>query len=400
MSLRTLHLCNSDAWGGLELYACTLMAELAKAGIGVLAICRPRSKAASFLTERGVEVLHLPNSRRISPAGIGYLRRLVAERGIDAVHVHYHSDVWLASLALRSDPVRRLILSIYMGVPPKRDPIHRFIYARVDSIITSSADLSSRLPDLYAVPRSRVFLVPYGRVLEEYRRDESRRSSIRELQGVGPADILVGTMLRIDPGKGVMDFAESFLYIDPVLRSRVTYMIVGEPTRKGRAATRGSPFEERCEAYLRSIQTFIAAQGLTQQVRMVGYQDDRIGYLSAMDAFVFPSRDELFSLVVLDAMGMELPVIAAAAGGNVAQVEDGATGLLYNVADSRDLASKISRCLSEPGLGRRLGQSARARVEEVHDMKKTIGRLVEIYSNRRSNPRSSPGRAAPVAGEE
>jgi glycosyltransferase involved in cell wall biosynthesis len=115
-----------------------------------------------------------------------------------------------------------------------------------------------------------------------------------------------------------------------------------------------------------------------------------------MDAFVFPSRDELFSLVVLDALGMELPVIAAAAGGNIAQIEDGATGLLYKVGDSRDLASKIGRCLSEPGLGRRLGRSGRAAVEQDHDMKKTIGWMVEIYSNPRSKTTVDP---APRAGD-
>jgi len=386
MDLRALHLCTSDAWGGLEMYACTLMIELRNAGVAVVAVCKPRSRAESFLLERGVEVHHMPNSRLVSPAGIRCLRALVRERGIDVVHVHYHRDIWPASLALRGDAVRRLILSIYMGVPAKRDPLHRLIYGRVDAIVTSSNDLNSRLPGLYSVPPSRVRFVPYGRPLERYTRDETKRASIRALHGVEPEDLLVGTMLRIDPGKGVMDFAESFSYIETHLRSGVVYMIVGEPTRKGDARPNESPFEQRCEAYLRELEAFVASQGPGARIRLVGFQDDLIGYLSAMDIFVFPSRDELYSLVVLDAMGMELPVVAAAAGGNLAQIEDGVTGLLYEVADSRDLAAKVSRYLSDPGLRRRHAGAARVFVEKTHDMKKTISSLLEIYSNRPRKP--------------
>src|SRR5436309_1019633 len=125
MNPRSLHLCTSDAWGGLEIYACTLMLELRNAGIGVSAICKAHSRAEAFLREKGIEVTHLPNLRPVSLASILTLRRLVRERGIDVVHVHYHRDIWPASLALMGDSVRRLILSIYMGVPPKRDPLHR-----------------------------------------------------------------------------------------------------------------------------------------------------------------------------------------------------------------------------------------------------------------------------------
>lgn len=382
MSLRVLHLCTSDAWGGLEMYACALMIELKNAGVGIVAICKSHSRAESFLLGKGVEVLHLPNSRLVSPATIRYLKRLLRERRIDVVHVHFHRDIWCASLALRRDDIRLLVLSIYMGVPPKRDPLHRLIFGRVDAILTSSNDLNSRLPDLYPVPSSRVRFVPYGRPLDRYGHDDRRRAWIRARHGVKPTDIVVGTMMRIDPGKGVMDFAESFSYIEPSLRSDVVFMIVGEPTRKGRAAPQESPFESHCEAYLRDIEAFIAAQGLSEKILLVGFQEDLIGYLSAMDIFVFSSRDELYSLVVLDAMGMGLPIVAAAAGGNLAQIDDGVTGLLYKVADSRDLGAKISRYLSDPALRRRHGGAARKWVEKEHDMRETIGALLETYSSR------------------
>ena len=280
------------------------------------------------------------------------------------------------------DRVRRLILSIYMGVPAKRDPIHRFIYSRVDAFLTSSKELNIRLPYLYAAPPDRIHYLPYGRPLAQYRRDENRRRDIRARHGVKASDILVGTMVRIDPGKGVMDFARSFPYIEKNAQSRVVYMIVGEPTRKGFAAPRGSPFEERSEAYLRELQSFISHEKLGDRILLVGFQDDLIGYLSAFDIFVFPSRDELYSLVVLDAMGMELPILAARAGGNLYQITDGVNGLLYTVSDSRDLAAKLSRYLLDPDLRREHGKTGRAGLERQHDMKQIISKLLNIYSDR------------------
>ena len=114
----------------------------------------------------------------------------------------------------------------------------------------------------------------------------------------------------------------------------------------------------------------------------MGFQDDLIGYLSAFDIFVFPSRDELYSLVVLDAMGMELPILAARAGGNLYQITDGVNGLLYTVSDSRDLAAKLSRYLLDPDLRREHGKTGRAGLERQHDMKQIISKLLNIYSDR------------------
>jgi glycosyltransferase involved in cell wall biosynthesis len=380
--VRVLHFCTSEAWGGLELYACTLMFELKKAGAEIVAVCKSGSKAELFLNARGLEVLAVPDAGPFSLTRIRWVKRLVRNRNIDVVHVHFHRDIWPASLALMRDPVRKLILSIYMGVPAKRDPAHRLVFSRVDAFVTSSKDLNSRLPYLYAARPARIHFLPYGIALDQYRRDDQKRLDVRGRHGVKPDDILVGTMVRIDPGKGVMDFARSFPYIEKNMQSRVVYMIVGEPTRKGNAAPRGSPFEKRAEAYLGELQSFISEEGLGDRILLAGFQDDVVGYLSAFDVFVFPSRDELYSLVVLDAMAMELPVLAAGAGGNLVQITDGVNGLLYKVADSRDLAAKLSRYLLDPVLRRQHGKTARVTVAQHHDMNQAVAGVLNIYSNR------------------
>jgi glycosyltransferase involved in cell wall biosynthesis len=363
------------------LYAASLILELQHTGYTVLAICKRGSKIESFLREQGIETLQLPSDVVGSLQSVRFLRSLVRQRNVDVLHVHFHRDVWNASLALRGDRARKLFLSIYMGVSKKKDPLHRIIYARVDGIFTSSRALNERLPELYPVPVSKIHLLPYGRMLDLYAWNEKRRKEIRASLGVRPDELLVGTMVRIDPGKGVMDFARSFPYLESELQAKVKYLIVGEPTRKGHHRPNESPFEAHCETYLRAIEAYIRERDLREKMVLAGFQSNLIGYLSAMDVFVFPSRDEMYSLVVLDAMGMGLPVVAARAGGNLQQIEDETSGLLYDVADSADLARQLSRYLCSEELRKKHGAAARSFVEQHHDMKRTVARLLDFYTS-------------------
>ena len=112
------------------------------------------------------------------------------------------------------------------------------------------------------------------------------------------------------------------------------------------------------------------------------YQSDFIGFLSALDLFVFCSRDELYSLVVLDAMAIGLPVVAAAAGGTLDQIQDGVNGLLYPVGDSVHLADDISKYLSSRQMRSEHGQKAKEFVMEHHSMDHMISTLLIYYSEK------------------
>src|SRR5258708_721448 len=141
------------------MYASTLMAELRNAGCNVVAVCRMQSPLGDFLRSNGVPCRDLPDAKKISPSSIRFLRSTIASERCDNIHVHFHRDIWVASLALRNDTGRKLFASIYMGVTPKNDPFHRWIYKRVDGFFTSSRVLNERLPSLYPVPPGKIHLL-------------------------------------------------------------------------------------------------------------------------------------------------------------------------------------------------------------------------------------------------
>ncbi len=355
------------------------MIELRKRGIGVEGICLPGSRVEEYLKGHAIPSKTLPDASPASLRSVNVLKHLIRRGGVDVVHAHFHRDIWPSALALTFDEERKLFLSVYMGVPKKKDILHRFIYRRLNGLFTSSRELCRRLPSLYPVAESIVHYLPYGRTISDTPRDEEKRRKIREELGCGETDFLVGTMVRIDPGKCVMDFVGSFPYLDSDLKNRTRYLIIGEPTRKSKLRGSESPFEKQSELYLEDLKRFVYEQGIAERVIFAGYQSDVRGYLSAMDVFVFPSRDELYSLVVLDAMESGLAVVAAAAGGTLDQIEDNKSGLLYRVGDSKELAAQIRTYLLSPDLRRSHGAKARTFVKEHHSMDQMISRLTGYY---------------------
>lgn len=99
-----------------------------------------------------------------------------------------------------------------------------------------------------------------------------------------------------------------------------------------------------------SLQTLAEELGLTKRVRFLGWRDDRARLLAACDVCVFPSRYEPFGTVMVDAWASRAPLVAAAAQGPKAYVENERNGLLVDVDDIDGLANAINRVLTEKQL--------------------------------------------------
>jgi glycosyltransferase involved in cell wall biosynthesis len=85
---------------------------------------------------------------------------------------------------------------------------------------------------------------------------------------------------------------------------------------------------------------------------------------------------------VLEAMASGLPVIASDIGGNNALVQDGHTGILFNLAEPAALAAAMAKLAREPELGRLMGNRGRERVERDFSWESVAARYVELFSPR------------------
>ncbi len=110
------------------------------------------------------------------------------------------------------------------------------------------------------------------------------------------------------------------------------------------------------------LEGLVAQHGLGDRVRLVGWRNDVSAFLATGDVFAFPSYQEGFPLVLLEAMAVGLPAVSSAIPGPVEMIEDGADGVLVPPGDPAALAQALAAVIATPQKALALGAAARAKV--------------------------------------
>jgi len=123
--------------------------------------------------------------------------------------------------------------------------------------------------------------------------------------------------------------------------------------------------------------------------------DDLARAYAAADLFVFPSANETFGNVILEAMASGLPVIAPSAGGPVDHVHNGKNGYLFRADCREELAPLAAWLIAHPAYLRELALGAR-RYAESQRWEVILDGLLEEYAAviRNPLPRTTQARAA------
>src|SRR5262249_2315766 len=100
--------------------------------------------------------------------------------------------------------------------------------------------------------------------------------------------------------------------------------------------------------------------GLDGKVHFTGHVAEVHVWMDMLDVVVHASSDEPFGLVIVEAMALGKPLVAAAEGGPLEIVQDGKSGLLVH-RDVDAYASAIERLLTDQDLADRLVIGARER---------------------------------------
>ncbi|MHC5726010.1 MAG: glycosyltransferase family 4 protein, partial [Nostoc sp.] len=115
----------------------------------------------------------------------------------------------------------------------------------------------------------------------------------------------------------------------------------------------GSPFPQ-----------LAASLGLSKRVHFLGYRRDIAEIMRSVDLFVFPSRYEACTLVLLEALSSGLPVITATATGGAELVTPECGIVLPDSDDIDALALALMSLVSVDALMQQMGQAARSVAEQ------------------------------------
>lgn len=277
-----------------------------------------------------VSAISLP---RIAACVAQTLRRLRP----DVVHTHLFDADLVGVLSARALGVRRCCSSVH-GFSFFTTALHRWRYRWVLGPLVSrffpvSRALGTFLVQQCGLPAARVRVIVNGIDLTRF-----GRADVPDPRPTpGP---VIGTLSRLVPQKGIQYVIQAFAQVQsdfPEAR-----LVIGG----------GGEARDALEQQVRSL-------GLTQQVVFAGAVRNPTTFLQQLDLFIFPSLDEAFGLVLLEAMASGLPVIATCVGGIPEILEPERGGLLVPPADSHAIAEGIRSIWKEPNRRSRMRETAR-----------------------------------------
>ncbi|HJP81593.1 MAG TPA: glycosyltransferase family 4 protein [Candidatus Saccharimonadales bacterium] len=120
-------------------------------------------------------------------------------------------------------------------------------------------------------------------------------------------------------------------------------------------------------------------------IQFLGYQKDPLSFMARADVFVHPTYHEGFSVALVEASMLSLPIIATNVGGNGEIIRNEETGLLVPAQNVDALSAAMARLSTDPKLGSELGARARNQYEQKFDFARIVhDRFIPLYEGRNS----------------
>ena len=220
-------------------------------------------------------------------------------------------------------------------------------------------------PDLYLeclrqrVPPERCHLIENGVDAEQYRRRRSPPEARARLNL--PADrLLVGAIGRLSAEKG---FDVLVRAADQLLKAGIDFQlaIAGEGPERGR------------------LERLIADLRRQDRIHLMGYTADTLSLYEAMDIFALSSLREGLPNVVLEAMAVEVPVVATRVAGLPSLIQHGRSGLLVEGGSVESLAMSLAVLLESGPLRSRLRDVAVAAVRSKYSFRARTAKVCTVY---------------------
>ena len=294
---------------------------------------------------------HLTTGRRFASA----VARLVRERGVDVVHGNNGVLVNDAVIFGARRAGRPCVIHSRGTEYPSR--VAAWLARKVDHFLPVSGYVGDTVR-AFGVPEERITVVPEGLDATAFAAGADGAAVRAELD-LAPGTPVVGMVGCLVAWKGHSVFLDACART--LARRGAVALIAG-------GAPGGDP------GAVDRLRARTAELGVADRVRFLGHRSDVPSVMAACDVVVHASTEpEPFGRVILEAMALGRPVIAARAGGPGEFVREGVDGLLTPPGDAAALAEALDRLLADADLRARLGTGGREGVARY-----SIERHVEL----------------------
>lgn len=355
--MRLLHLDTAMHWGAGQNQVLLLMRELREHKVEQVCVVPAGSQLEARLRTDDLPVHGVPGLQ----GGRGRFTWAAVRlgRGTDVVHTHNEGALsagrWVSRLRRVPHVAACRVLS----------PRHPHRWSAADRIVAVSEVVREALVAAGVDP-FRIAVIHSGIDAEEIRRLPPMVPPLRDRLGFPPDRFLAGAIGSLHA------FRNQRLLPQAAARARdIAWVIVGEGPEHA------------------TIEAAIAAHGVEENVRLTGALADSRTALRELDVLVAPAAGEALGTGILEAMALDIPVVAADDGGpaEILQPVHLKTGAsLFPPADPAALAALVLRLASDAELRTAVTAAQRKRVAEF-SIRKNVRATIDLYGElSRSKP--------------
>jgi len=294
------------------------------------------------------------------------------ENKIDIIHSHalrsFQEDIGSFFSLIKKKP---LIISPHGGININwdyRDKIPKMVSDKTTGFFKNFlkphyiAVTQMEIPIIkeYGADDNHIHFIPHGVNTDIFKPVDA--NNLRKKYGTENSDVIL-YVGRIAKGKGV-DKLIKILNIVIKKNKKVKLIIVGGDA-----------------GYLPIVKNLIQKYGLSKNVAIVGYisKHNLPEYYSMADLIVYPSRQEIFGLVLCEAMACGKAVIGSDIMGPSEIIVNGKTGYTSNFKDLNKVSELIINLFKDRQLLAQMGKKSLERVREIYTWEKAAESHYKLY---------------------
>ena len=185
---------------------------------------------------------------------------------------------------------------------------------------------------------------------------------LRNVLGLKKENIVIGSIGVIEKDKGHRYLVEAIARLKAEGITNVICVICGTGPQ---------------EADLKEL---VRAKGLDREVLFLGFRDDIPKVLKVLDILALMSLTiESFSMAAVEAMAMEVPVIATNIGGIPEVIDDGKTGIIIPPGNVDALCEAIKFLIQNHGIRLQMGKNGRVRVLVKFTVEQNVRKTEDVF---------------------
>ena len=367
---KILHVCTVGITA--RTFLLPIFKKLRSEGYNVTFACTDDDDAR-FVESQGIPFFPVKISRNISItdlAAIFKLYKFIIKNKFLLVNTHTakagfagRTAAWLARVPVIIHTAHGLVVHKYLSSFKKSiyKLLERWIGKKTTAFIVVTDKVGDELIKTGIAKKNKIHRIYNGINLDDFSEtDESAQMELREKFNIKNDDIIIGTLSRLVPDKGLEDLIQAFALIHSS-NPKTKLVIAGD-----------GPLINKLVELAEKLK-------IKDNVNFIGWQNNVPQTLALFDAFCLPTLREGFGYVFLEAQAAGVPVIATKIEPLTETMQDGESAILVPTHSPENLASAIQKIITDDALKNQLIENGLKNVKERFDQRNQLGEIVELY---------------------